>query len=111
MTKIEKIRELASLAYAGGCYHRGMVQREQKYVYFFDGMGNIERCRTLLYDAGCPTWEVWAHDTDVIAALAGRSVARYCLSVSMDSLFSPGGTKSVWDVYVDKYGAPIICPV
>ena len=108
MKKAEKIREMMEIAYSGGCYHRGIVQRGRKYVYFLDSAGNIERCHIRLYDANSPVWEMWGHDTDVIAALAGRDVTRYCVSVSMDSLFAPGGTKSPWEVYVDRFNAPFI---
>lgn len=108
MSKSEKIREIMRLAYAGGVYHRGIVNRGRMYVYLLDNMGRIERCNVRLYDAGYPEWEVWATDTAVIRALSGHDVAMDCTGTAMESLFHCGGTVSPWDVYVDKYNAPFI---
>lgn len=108
MSKSEKIREYMRFTYAGGVYHRGIISREREYVYLLDNMGRIERCNVRLYDADCPEWEIWATDTSVIRALAGRDVAMDCTRTAMQSLFRQGGTVSPWDVYVDKYGAPFI---
>lgn len=96
------------IAYAGGVYHRGPVQRGRDYVYFLDAHGNIERCNIRLYDAGCPVWDVWATDTSVIRALSGHDVAMDCTGTAMQSLFRRGGTVSPWEVYVDKYNASFI---
>lgn len=96
------------LAYAGGVYHRGAVCREREYVYLLDSSGNIERCNIRLYDAGCPVWEIWATDTAVIRALSGHDTAIDCTGTAMQSLFRRGGTMRPWDVYVDKYNAPVI---
>lgn len=108
MSKSEKIREYMRLAYAGGVYHRGIVSRECEYMYLLDSNGNIERCNVRLYDAGCPNWEIWATDTAVIRALSGHDIVMDCTGTAMQSLFRRGGTVTPWDVYVDKYNAPVI---
>lgn len=103
MSKTEKIRELMRLAYAGGVYHRGVIQRGRKYVYLLDSQGQIERCNVHLYDAGCPVWEIWATNTVIICALSGRDIAKDCFKT-----VTYGGSVSPWDVYTDKYGASFI---
>lgn len=108
MSKSEKIRVLMRLAYAGGVYHRGIINRGRVYVYMLDSMGRIERCNARLYDAGCPVWEIWATDTAVIRALSGHDIAMDCTGTVIQSLFHQGGTVSPWGVYVDKYNAPVI---
>lgn len=108
MKKSEKIRKYMRLAYAGGVYHRGIISREREYIYLLDSLGRIERCNVHLYDASCPVWEIWATDTAVIRALSGRDVTMDCTGTAMQSLFRRGGTVSPWDVYIDKYDAPII---
>lgn len=108
MKKSNKIREYMRLAYAGGVYHRGIINRGRVYVYLLDSMGRIERCNVRLYNAGCPVWEIWATDTSVIRAMSGRDVAMDCTGTAMQSLFHRGGTITPWDVYLDKYNAPFI---
>lgn len=108
MKKSDKIREFMHFAYAGGMYHCGIVSRGREYVYLLDSMGNIERCNVRLYDRGCPVWEIWAPDTAVIRALSGHDIAMDCNEMSLRSIFRRGGTLTPWDVYADKYNAPII---